>query len=126
MPLTMPGIFAGGAIVFIWSFTELGVPLVFDYSRVAPVQIYDGLKDLESNPFPYALVAVLLVISSAVFLLSKALLGRSRLGTAPRPKGKQGEKIFLQTPRNLSKRPQYNRNPKQLPKRVQFLPKRTF
>ena len=32
MPLTMPGIFAGGAIVFIWSFTELGVPLVFDYS----------------------------------------------------------------------------------------------
>ncbi len=94
MPLTMPGIFAGGAIVFIWSFTELGVPLVFDYSRVAPVQIYDGLKDLESNPFPYALVAVLLVISSAVFLLSKALLGRSRLGTAPRPKGKQGEKVL--------------------------------
>ena len=94
MPLTMPGIFAGGAIVFIWSFTELGVPLVFDYSRVAPVQIFDGLKDLESNPFPYALVAVLLVISSAVFLLSKALLGRSRLGTAPRPKGKQAEKVL--------------------------------
>ncbi|MCH2064550.1 MAG: iron ABC transporter permease [Roseibacillus sp.] len=94
MPLTMPGIFAGGAIVFIWSFTELGVPLVFDYSRVAPVQIYDGLKDLESNPFPYALVAVMLVISSAVFLLSKALLGRSRLGTAPRPKGRQAEKVL--------------------------------
>ncbi len=92
MPLTMPGIFAGGAIVFIWSFTELGVPLVFDYSRVAPVQIYDGLKDLESNPFPYALVAVMLIISSAVFLLSKALLGRSKLGTAPRPKGRQSEK----------------------------------
>ena len=94
MPLTMPGIFAGGSIVFIWSFTELGVPLVFDYSRVAPVQIYDGLKDLESNPFPYALVAVMLVISSAVFLLSKALLGRSRLGTAPRPKGRQTEKVL--------------------------------
>ena len=94
MPLTMPGIFAGGAIVFIWSFTELGVPLVFDYSRVAPVQIYDGLKDLESNPFPYALVAVMLVISSAVFLLSKAFLGRSRLGTAPRPKGRQADKVL--------------------------------
>ena len=94
MPLTMPGIFAGGAIVFIWSFTELGVPLVFDYSRVASVQIYDGLKDLESNPFPYALVAVMLVISSAVFLLSKAFLGRSRLGTAPRPKGRQAEKVL--------------------------------
>lgn len=94
MPLTMPGIFAGGAIVFIWSFTELGVPLVFDYSRVAPVQIYDGLKDLESNPFPYALVAVMLVISSAVFLLSKALLGRTRMGSAPRPKGRQTEKLL--------------------------------
>ena len=94
MPLTMPGIFAGGAIVFIWSFTELGVPLVFDYSRVAPVQIYDGLKDLESNPFPYALVAVMLIISSTVFLLSKALLGRSRLGTAPRPKGRNVERVL--------------------------------
>ena len=92
IPLTMPGIFAGGTIVFIWSFTELGVPLVFDYARVAPVQIYDGIKDLSSNPFPYALVAVMLVISSAVFLLSKLILGRSRLGTAPRPKGQQTEK----------------------------------
>jgi iron(III) transport system permease protein len=92
IPLTMPGIFAGGTIVFIWSFTELGVPLVFDYARVAPVQIYDGIKDLSSNPFPYALVAIMLVISSAVFLLSKLILGRSRLGTAPRPKGQQTEK----------------------------------
>ena len=94
IPLSMPGIFAGGAIVFIWSFTELGVPLVFDYSRVAPVQIYDGLKDLDSNPFPYALVAVMLVISSAVFLISKAFLGRSKLGSAPRPKGIQTEKLL--------------------------------
>jgi iron(III) transport system permease protein len=34
----------------------------------------------------------MLVISSAVFLLSKLILGRSRLGTAPRPKGQQTEK----------------------------------
>ena len=91
LPLTSPGIFAGGAIVFIWSFTELGVPLVFDYTRVAPVQVYDGIKDLGSNPFPYALVAIMLVVSTLVFLLSKAVLGRSKLGTAPRPKGKNVE-----------------------------------
>lgn len=90
-PLTTPGIFAGGAIVFIWSFTELGVPLVFDYTRVAPVQVYDGIKDLGSNPFPYALVAIMLVISTAVFIFSKAVLGRSKLGTAPRPKGQNIE-----------------------------------
>lgn len=92
LPLTMPGIFAGGAIVFIWSFTELGVPLVFDYTRVAPVQVYDGIKDLGSNPFPYALVAVMLVVSSLVFVVSKMLMARSGLGTAPRPKGQQTEK----------------------------------
>ncbi|MEN8756718.1 MAG: ABC transporter permease [Akkermansiaceae bacterium] len=90
-PLCMPGIFAGGAIVFIWSFTELGVPLVFDYHRVAPVQVYDGIKDLGSNPFPYALVAIMLVVSTAVFLISKFFLGRSKLGTAPRPKGRANE-----------------------------------
>ena len=91
LPLTTPGIFAGGAIVFIWSFTELGVPLVFDYTRVAPVQVYDGIKDLGSNPFPYALVAIMLLVSTLVFLLSKAVLGRSKLGTTPRPKGKNIE-----------------------------------
>jgi len=91
LPLAMPGIFAGSAIVFIWSFTELGVPLVFDYTRVAPVQVFDGIKDLGGNPIPYALVAVILVISALVFGLSKALLGRSPLGTQPRPKGRAAE-----------------------------------
>lgn len=88
LPLCMPGIFAGGAIVFIWSFTELGVPLVFDYSRVAPVQIYDGIKDLNSNPVPYALVAVMLIVSGAIFWISKRLLNRSEHGATPRPKGR--------------------------------------
>ena len=69
LPLCMPGIFAGAAIVFIWSFTELGVPLVFDYSRVAPVQIYDGLKDLSTNPMPYAIVSVMLIASFGLLIL---------------------------------------------------------
>ena len=92
LPLCTPGIFAGGAIVFIWSFTELGVPLVFDYTRVAPVQVFDGIKDLGNNPFPYALVAIMLIVSSTVFLASKKLLGKSNLGKAPRPKGRSSEK----------------------------------
>lgn len=92
LPLCTPGIFAGGAIVFIWSFTELGVPLVFDYTRVASVQIFDGIKDLGRSPFPYALVAIMLVVSSVVFVFSKKLLGKSDLGKAPRPKGRSAEK----------------------------------
>ncbi len=94
LPLCMPGVFAGASIVFIWSFTELGVPLVFDYSRVAPVQIFDGLKSLDSDPTPYAIVAVMLVVSVIVFLFSKLVLGRSPLGSSARPKMKREERTL--------------------------------
>jgi iron(III) transport system permease protein len=86
LPLAMPGVFAGASIVFIWAFTELGVPLVFDFSRTASVQIFDGLKGLERNPIPFALTAILLIVATLVFTLSKFVIGRSPLGTAPRPK----------------------------------------
>lgn len=86
LPLCMPGVFAGAAIVFIWSFTELGVPLVFDYTRVTPVHIYDGLKDLQGNPIPYVLVAVMLLVSVLVYLSSRIILGRSQLGHSSKTK----------------------------------------
>jgi len=76
LPLIKPGLFAGGTIVFIWSFTELGVPLVFDYPRVTSVQIFYGLKDIGSNPFPYTLVAVMLACTVALYALGKGLFGR--------------------------------------------------
>ena len=74
-PLTMPGVFAGGTIVFIWSFTELGVPLIFDYNRVTSVQIFHGLQDLGGNPFPYALVVVMLTVSVLLYAAGKLLFG---------------------------------------------------
>lgn len=77
LPLIKPGLFAGGTIVFIWSFTELGTPLVFDYARVTSVQIYHGLRDIGGNPFPYALVALMLASSVALYALGKGLFGRS-------------------------------------------------
>lgn len=76
MPLIMPGLFAGITIVFVWSFTELGTPLMFDYSRVTSVQIYDGIKDIGANPFPYALVFVMLVVSLGIYAASKIVFGR--------------------------------------------------
>jgi iron(III) transport system permease protein len=77
LPLINPGLFAGGTIVFIWSFTELGTPLIFDYAQVTSVQIYYGLKDIGGNPFPYALVAVMLVSSIALYAIGKGLFGRT-------------------------------------------------
>jgi len=77
LPLIRPGLFAGGTIVFIWSFTELGTPLIFDYARVTSVQIYYGLRDIGGNPFPYALVALMLAASIGIYALGKGLFGRA-------------------------------------------------
>jgi len=76
LPLIMPGLFAGGTIVFIWSFTELGTPLIMSYSRCASVQVYDALKEIGSSPFPYALVFVMLACSVMLYLFTKLVFGR--------------------------------------------------
>jgi len=76
LPLIAPGIFAGSALVFIWSFTELGTPLIFDYNRLTAVQIFDGLKDIGSNPLPYALVAIMLVVVALIYGAGKLIFRR--------------------------------------------------
>lgn len=98
LPLIKPGLFAGGTIVFIAGFTELGVPLIFDYSRLTSVQIFYGLKDIGGNPAPYALVTLLLISTTTLYLLGKGLFGRqayammakasSTGGAKPLPLGK--------------------------------------
>ena len=76
LPLIKSGLFAGGTIVFIWAFTDLGVALIFDYSHVTSVQIFYGLKDIGGNPAPYALVAVMLFSSVLFYAIGKGLFGR--------------------------------------------------
>lgn len=76
LPLMMPGLFAGGTIVFIWSFTELGTPLIMNYTRCASVQVYDALKEITSVAFPYALVFVMLVASFGLYAVGKWTFGR--------------------------------------------------
>ncbi len=76
LPLIRPGLFAGATIVFIWSFTELGTPLMFDYYDVTSVQIFYGLKDVQSNAEPYALTLVLLVAAIGFYLLGKFFFGK--------------------------------------------------
>ena len=75
LPLIMPGLFAGGTIVFIWSFTELGVPLMFEFTRVTSVQIFSGIKDIGGNPFPFALVVVMLGSTVLLFAVGRLLFG---------------------------------------------------
>lgn len=75
-PLILPGIFAGGTIVFIWSFTELGTPLMFGFNRVTAVQVFYGVQEMESSPRPYALVMVMLTMAVVTYWIGKILLGR--------------------------------------------------
>ncbi|MDB6054002.1 MAG: Molybdenum transport system permease protein ModB, partial [Verrucomicrobiales bacterium] len=78
LPLILPGYFAGAIIVFIWSFTDLGTPLVFGFSRLVPVQIFDAITELNTNPVGYALVVFVLVLTVVLFVISKHLLASKR------------------------------------------------
>lgn len=84
LPLILPGLFAGGTIVFIWSFTELGTPLMFDYYAVTPVQVFWGIQEMADNPRPYALVAVMLAASVVLYAIGKLAFGGKAYAMATR------------------------------------------
>ncbi len=75
LPLIRPGLFAGGTIVFIWSFTELGTPLMFDLYEVTPVQVFGKIKEMEGSALPYALTAVMLGAAVLFYVLGKMVFG---------------------------------------------------
>lgn len=77
LPLVRPGIFAGATIVFIWAFTELGTPLMFDFQEVTAVQVFNGLKEVESSAKPYALTVVMLAAAVIIYIIGKVLFGRA-------------------------------------------------
>ena len=88
LPLIRPGIFAGGSIILIWSFTELGTPLMFGFTNVTPVQVFFGITELERNAMPLALTVVMLAGSSLLYIVGRLLLGRP--GAASAVKGTLG------------------------------------
>lgn len=89
VPLMLPGYFAGAILVFIWAFTDLGTPLIFDYNEVIAVQIFRQITDANVNPMGYALVVVIIALTALSFYLSKrltakrqyAMIGRGHVGS---------------------------------------------
>lgn len=81
LPLLAPGFFAGAILVFVWAFTDLGTPLVFGWYPVVAVQIFDKVTEAGFNPFGYTLVLVVLLTTTALFLLSRRLLARQDYAT---------------------------------------------
>ncbi len=84
LPLIRPGLFAGGTIVFIWSFCELGTPLMIGYEQVLPVQIYRGLNELDTSAKTYSMVFVMLSACVGLYGLGRVLFGRGSAATAGR------------------------------------------
>ncbi len=78
LPLILPGYFAGAILVFIAAYTDLGTPIIFGFSRVVPVQIFDAVNDLNANPLGYTLVVFVLLMTVLLFTLSKRWLGGKR------------------------------------------------
>ena len=76
LPLIRPGLFAGCTLVLIWSFTELGTPLMFQYRDVTAVQVFERITEAGDSPTPYALVVVMLIASVVLYLIGKVLFGR--------------------------------------------------
>ncbi len=79
-PLIRPGLFAGGTIVFIWAFTDVGTPAIIGYEHLTPVTIFKELSNAEVNPRTYSLVFVMLSTSIAFYLAGKFMFGRASAG----------------------------------------------
>ena len=77
LPLMRPGLFAGGTIVFIWSFTDVGTPALLNFDQLAAVRIFKNLARSETGGLVYAQVFVLLAGSVGLYVLGKTLFGRS-------------------------------------------------
>jgi iron(III) transport system permease protein len=102
-PLLLPGYFAGAVLVFVWAFTDLGTPLVFNCLQVIPVRIFDQVSDPQrTNAQAYALVVITLTVTAVLFFAARWLVGRrlavsggkGAVATAP-PAARRGQVVLI-------------------------------
>ncbi len=99
-PLILPGYFSASSIIFIWSITDLGTPLIFEYNQLISVRIFNAIKDINTNPTGYALVFIILFITLLIFILTKKFIEKKfyTIGKTPisfTEKKLTGIKLFL-------------------------------
>ena len=78
-PLILPAYFAGAILVFIWSLTDLGTPLMFNFREVVAVQIFDRVSE-PSSPEANALVVILLALVVVLYWGARKTFGRTAFG----------------------------------------------
>lgn len=71
LPLSLPGLVAGGCLVFTGAFMDLGTPLIFGFQNTVARQIYSLANEQHSNPAAPALVAVCTVVILLLYGLTQ-------------------------------------------------------
>jgi iron(III) transport system permease protein len=82
LPLARPGLFGGACIVFISAFTDLGTPLILNFSATVPTQIFNASVDANSEQVGYAFVVATLALV-LIFFLAVRRFGESTAGMMP-------------------------------------------
>ncbi|HLX59794.1 MAG TPA: iron ABC transporter permease [Planctomycetota bacterium] len=70
-PLSLPGLVAGGSLVFIGAFMDLGTPLIFGFQNTVARQIYSLANEQHTNPAAPALVSVVTTLVLVLFALTQ-------------------------------------------------------
>lgn len=70
-PLMLPGFLAGSIVTFVWAFTDLGTPLIFDYPYVLPRQIFSKVRDIYINPIGYAMTVLALAVAVVAVVVAR-------------------------------------------------------
>jgi len=76
LPLMRPGLFAGGTIVFIWSFTDIGTPLILKVRDLLPVTLFGELTGHAYTGRTFSLVFIMLAGALAMYAMGKFVFGR--------------------------------------------------
>lgn len=96
LPLSLPGFVAGGSLVFIGAFTDLGTPLIFSYQEVVAQQIFTLANEQNSNPAAPALVAVVTLVVLVLFGVTRWALAKTggSGGTGVKGASRGGDRIL--------------------------------
>ncbi|RLF25170.1 MAG: hypothetical protein DRN15_00505 [Thermoprotei archaeon] len=74
MPLVMPGWIAGAILVFIWSFTDLGTPLMLGFPNLIAFQAFSEFKRLRESRLSYVMSILMVLISISIVALGRRYL----------------------------------------------------
>ncbi len=80
-PLMRPGWIAGAVIVFIWTFSDLGTPLMVHYYKMLPVIVFFKLTEITAgkpSPVSYVIGFIMAILAFLVLYMSRKYVSLRR------------------------------------------------